>query len=343
MSISTLERARAGDHAAFAELTAPYLRELRLHCYRILGSLDDAEDLLQETLVAAWRGLGGFAGRSSVRAWLYRIATNRCLNALRDARRRLPPEPVPPFVPPEPSGLSDVTWLQPHPDDGLEPAFEVEAGPARRYEARESVELAFVGALQRLRPRQTAALLLRDVLDFSIGEVAEMLETSTMAVKGMLQRARASLDAQRRTGGWGDAPAPRSPAERDLATRFADAFTAGDIHGVVALLTDDAWLAMPPAPHEYRGKEPIAAFLGASVSWRRHRQLTVVPTRANTQPAYGCYIASPDGQELIAAGILVLTIEGDRIHTITRFLDSRLHARFGLPATLPGSEPLPNR
>jgi RNA polymerase sigma-70 factor (TIGR02960 family) len=163
VSQTTLDRAKAGDADAFRDLTEPYRRELQLHCYRILGSLTDAEDMLQETLIAAWRGLGHFEGRASLRAWLYRIATNRCLNALRDAGRRIPTEPVPPFQPPEPSRRGDVTWLQPYPDALLEQLPEQAPGPEARYETREAVELAFVVALQRMPPRQAAILVLRDV------------------------------------------------------------------------------------------------------------------------------------------------------------------------------------
>ncbi|MGI8993333.1 MAG: RNA polymerase subunit sigma-70, partial [Nocardioidaceae bacterium] len=246
MGRSTLERAREGDQLAFHELTAPHRRELHLHCYRMLGSLVDAEDLLQETLIAAWRGLDSFAGSSSLRAWLYRIATNRCLNAIRDSKRRRPPEPVPPFDPPPPSRLGEVTWLQPYPDDWLEKATEQAPGPAERYLVRETVELAFVAALQRLPPRQTAALLLSDVLDFTAAEVAAMLDTSPTAIKGALQRARGSLKQQPPASRRGAGTRHGVGQDRELARRFAQAFTADDIEGVIELLTDDAWLAMPP-------------------------------------------------------------------------------------------------
>jgi len=330
VSQSTLDRARAGDEQAFRELTAPCLRELHLHCYRMLGSLIDADDLLQETLIAAWRGLDSFAGRSSLRAWLYRIATNRCLNAIRSSRRRRPPEPVPPFDPPEPSRRGDVTWLQPYPDAWLEQAGEGAPGPAACYLARETVELAFIAALQRLPPRQTAAVLLCDVLGFSAAEVAAMLDTSATAVKGVLQRARASLDQHRAAAGQDTAPGPGSPQERDLAQRFARAFTADDIDGVVALLTDTAWLAMPPALHEYHGPEAIAAFLRASARWRGRRQLALVPTRANTHPAFGYYLTQPDRPTAYPTGVLVLAMSGGRISALTRFLDGDLPRLFGL-------------
>lgn len=241
---SALHRARGGSEEAFRELIDPCRRELHLHCYRMLGSPADAEDMLQETLLAAWRGLDDFAGRSSIRTWLYRIATNQCLNALRDSRRRAPTEPVPPFDPPSPSRRSDVTWLQPYPDTLLERAAERAPGPAVRYLANETVELAFI-ALQELSPRQVAALLLCDVLGYSSAEVAPMLNTTATAVKGTLQRARVSVVRHRTSRGGSHLPAD-STQERGLARRFAQAFTGDDIDGVLELLTDDAWLAMPP-------------------------------------------------------------------------------------------------
>ena len=258
---ATLQRARAGDEQAFRELTDPYRRELQVHCYRMLGSLTDAEDMLQETLLAAWRGLAGFQERSSLRSWLYRIATNQCLNALRAAGRRIPAEPVPPFQPPEPTRRGEITWLQPYPDYLLEGIADTAPGPEARYQASEAIELAFVAGLQRMPPRQAATLVLRDVLGFATHEVATMLDTSQTAVKGTLQRARAALDQHRDEARHGRTPRPGSATERALARRFADAYVAADIDGVVALLTDDAWLSMPPAPHQYHGIAAIRSFL----------------------------------------------------------------------------------
>lgn len=337
MGGSILERARTGDEHAFRDLTAPHLRELHLHCYRMLGSIVDAEDALQETLTAAWRGLGGFAGRSSLRAWLYRIATNRCLNAIRDGKRRKPIAPVPPFDPPVPSRMGGVSWLQPYPDEWLEQAADQAPGPAQRYLARETVELAFVGALQTLPPRQTAALLLSDVLGFPAAEVAAMLGTSPTAIKGVLQRARASLQQNRSASDAGATARPGDRAERDLARRFATAFTEDDIDGVVELLTDDAWLAMPPAPHEYQGAGAIAQFLRASAASRGGRRFRLVPIRANTQPAFAFYFSSGDSRADLPAGILVLTMSGDRISAITRFHDDALPVLFGLADEPPQS------
>jgi RNA polymerase sigma-70 factor (TIGR02960 family) len=337
MAAPVLEFARAGDEDAFAELVAPYRRELHLHCYRMLGSVTDADDLLQETMVAAWRGLGSFVGRSSLRAWLYRIATNRCLNAIRDAKRRPPAVPVPPFEPPEPSRRGDATWLQPYPDAWLDAMADPVPGPAARYQGREAVRLAFVAALQRLPPRQTAAVVLCDVLDFSLAEVATMLETTPSAVKGLLQRARASLDHQHQAGA-GPVPEPGSAVEADLARRFADAFSVDDADAVVALLTDDAWLAMPPAPHEYHGVEAIAGFLRASAAGRAGRRLGLLPTRANTQPAFACYIGRPEDPGAQPSGLVVLTLKGDRIAGITRFLDPELPSIFGVTGALPAAD-----
>src|SRR5690348_1478864 len=235
----TLERAQAGDDEAFRRLTEPYRRELLVHCYRLLGSLTDAEDLLQETMLAAWRGLAGYQQRASMRTWLYRIATNQCLNAMRAANRRIPTEPTPPFVPPEPTRRSEITWLQPCPDSLLEGLPDQAPGPEARYPATEAVELAFVAGLQRMPPRQAAALVLGDVLGFGLDEIAGMLGTSTTAVKGTLQRARASIAEGRERR--------RDQAqEREVSRRFADAFVAADVDAIVALLTDDAWLSMPP-------------------------------------------------------------------------------------------------
>jgi RNA polymerase sigma-70 factor (TIGR02960 family) len=330
MSVAALERACAGDERAFSELVAPHLRELHLHCYRMLGSLADADDVLQEVLLAAWSALGGFAGRSSLRTWLYRIATNRCLNEIRSGRRRARVEPQPPFVPPPPSRHGDVAWLGPYPDAELDPP-DPDRGPAARYEGRQDVELAFVAAVQRLPPRQAAALLLCDVLDFPLAEVADLLGTTTTAGKGLLQRARAGVQGAGSGSAGGGVDRP-SVADLDVARRFAEAFTRDDVAGVVALLTDDAWLAMPPAPHEYHGREAVGGFLEASRVGRAGRTLLLVPTRANGQPAYGCFVRDPDGRSTVPSGIVVLTTAGGAITGITRFLDPALPARFGIAA-----------
>jgi RNA polymerase sigma-70 factor (TIGR02960 family) len=328
MTEPTLARARAGDQDAFAALTDPYRRELQLHCYRMLGSLQDAEDALQETLVSAWRGLDRFEERASLRAWLYRIATNRCLNFLRDRERRPQSRPLP-FEPPPPTRYGELPWLQPYPDALLAET----PGPEARYETREAVGLAYITALQRLPERQRAVLVLRDALGFSAAEVAGMLDTSEPGVNSALQRARSALEA--RMAPRERAPAPGSARERELVSGFADAFETGDIERVVALLTDDAWVTMPPEPHEYQGREAIADFLyHASAAARRGRRTILVPTRANGQPALAHYIQEPGAPAASAAGVFVLTLEGDGISMLTRFDGGHLVSRFGLPETV---------
>jgi RNA polymerase sigma-70 factor (TIGR02960 family) len=337
MTQTTLTRARSGDEQAFRELTEPHRRELHVHCYRILGSAQDAEDAVQETLLSAWRGLDGFEERASLRAWLYRIATNRCLNQLRDSGRRgegrTTTRPLP-FEPPEPTRYGEPLWLEPYPDALLEGVPDATPGPDARYEAREAIGLAFITGLQRLPPRQRAVLVLRDVLGYRAAEVADMLDTSDVSVNSALQRARATLEsvgALRRER----APLPRSPHERELIAGFADAFEAGDLDRVLALLTDDAWVTMPPEPFEYQGHEAIAAFLGHAFAARWEHRHRLVPTRANGQPAFGHYIPDPQTGVVRGVGMLVLTLEGERISHITRFGGAALLGGFGLPRTLP--------
>jgi RNA polymerase sigma-70 factor (TIGR02960 family) len=327
-----LMRAAQGDEEAFRELTDPHRRELEVHCYRILGSMQDAEDVLQETLLAAWRGLDRFERRASLRAWLYRIATNRCLNALRDAGRR-PPLDLP-FDAPEPTRVGEPTWLQPYPDALLGGTIDASPGPEAHYETRETVELAFITALQHLPPRQRAALVLRDVLGFRAAEVADMLDSSVESVKGALKRARATLEQRLPPADRDRSPLPNSPDERDLVRRFADAFQADDINGIVALLTEDAWFTMPPSPLEYQGRPAIASFLRENATWRHGQRYRLVPTRANTQPAFATYRTDPHAPIAHATGVVVLTLEGERIAAVTQFLDTSILSRFGFPRTL---------
>lgn len=333
---TTLARAQAGDGEAFRELTDPYRRELQLHCYRILGSVQDAEDVLQETLLAAWRGLDRFEERASVRAWLYRIATNRCLNFLRDTGRRpqqLAHRPGPRFEAPEPTRRTEPTWFEPYPDTLLEDVPDVSPGPEAHYETRETLALAFVAGLQHLPPGQRAVLVLCDVLGFRAAEVAGMLDSSEVSVNSARQRARAALDGQLPARDRDRAPLPRSPRERELVGRFVDAFESADIDRLVALLTDDAWLTMPPEPLEYQGHAAIAEFY-LTRSWWGVQAARLVPTRANSQPAFGYYLHDPVAPILHAHGLVVLTLAGDQISAITRFGDNSLFPYFGLPRTL---------
>jgi RNA polymerase sigma-70 factor (TIGR02960 family) len=333
---TALERARAGDDQAFGDITGPYLAELRLHCYRILGSVQDAEDVLQETLLAAWRGLGKYEGRASLRTWLYRIATNCSLNALRASGRRPRPEPPePPFEAAKPTRRGEPVWLQPFPDALLDGLPDATAGPDARYEAKETIALAFVAAVQRLPPRQRAVLLLRDALGFPAAEVADILDTSEASVNSALQRARATMTAVLPARDRERAPLPRSAKERGLAMRFAAAYADDDVDGVVALLTDDAWFTMPPATLEYQGPAAIASFLTQSAQYRGSRHIVLIPTRANGQPAFGCYVPDEHAPIWHWHGVMVLTMEGMRISAITRFIDSGLLPHFGLPRTLP--------
>jgi RNA polymerase sigma-70 factor (TIGR02960 family) len=333
MTEATLSRARQGDQAAFEELTKPYRRELQVHCYRILGSVQDAEDLLQETLLAAWRGLGGFEGRSSLRGWLYRIATNRCLNALRASGRR--PEEVPMRLDelPKPTRITEPLWLEPYPDALLEGVPDSMPGPDASYELKESVALALVTGLQHLPPSQRAVFVLREVLGFSAAEVADMLDTSPASVNSTLQRARSALDA-RRAVPRERATVPSAPAERELVSRFVDAFQQGDVDTLVTMLTDDVLITMPPEPLEYEGLEAVAGFLRDRLgSDLRERKLIL--TRANGQPAFAYYVRDAHASVARCFGVFVLTLEGDRISGLTRFGDTGFLPAFGLPRMIP--------
>jgi RNA polymerase sigma-70 factor (ECF subfamily) len=326
-----LARARAGDEDAFRALTDPHQRELRLHIYRVVGSLQDAEDLLQETLLGAWRGLADFEGRASVRTWLYRIATNRSLDAVRATRRRPAARPANPM--PEPTRFDEPVWLQPYPDALIEGVADEAPGPEARYETKEAIALAFVVGLQHLPAQQRAVLVLRDVLGYRAGEVAGMLDTTEASVNNLLRRARAAFESRLPAAGRERAPMPRSKLERDVVGRFAETVENGDVDGMVALLTDDAWLTMPPLPHAYQGRAAIGAFLGGNER-RRGAPLRVVPTRANVQPAFGAYLRVPGSDGAQAYSLFVLTLEGDRIAAITWFGDRSLFPRFGLPPRL---------
>jgi RNA polymerase sigma-70 factor (TIGR02960 family) len=328
-----ISRAQAGDGEAFRELIEPHRRELQVHCYRMLGSFQDAEDALQDTLLAAWRAFAGYEQRASLRTWLYRIATNRCLTVRRTASRRLAKEwDVPGVEPPEPTRLGEVVWLEPFPDTLLAGAIDLPPDPEARYEQTESISLAFVTALQLLPPRQLAVLVLRDVLGFHADEVAAMLDSTVESVTSALRRARATL--QRRRSAAADReppPACGSPAEKAIVAKFVRAYQSADLDTLVALLTDDVFISMPPMALEYHGRD-VAANLYAGIFGSGRRFL--VPTRANGQPAFGLYLHTPTGIRH-GIGLLVLGLTGDRIHAMTRF-DNGVLPWFGLPRSLPG-------
>jgi RNA polymerase sigma-70 factor (TIGR02960 family) len=327
-----LTLARAGDNEAFGRLTAPHRHELLIHCYRMLGSLQDAEDALQETLLAAWRALPEFELRSSLRTWLYAIATRRCLNARRATRRRPAKEwDVAGVQPPSPSRLGEVLWLEPLPDEVLAGGAVLSPGPEALYEQSESISLAFITALQVLPPRQLAVLVLRDVLGFRANEVAGMLATTTESVTSALKRARAAMKAQQSTSEGRQPPPPAgSPAEDALVAQFVRAYESSDVDALIALLTDDVFMSMPPMPFEYEGKDLVAEFLHRL--FRADRRYRLIPTRANGQPAFGSYVRAADGL-LHCTGLFVLTLAGNHICALTRF-ESTTVPRFGLPRSL---------
>jgi RNA polymerase sigma-70 factor (TIGR02960 family) len=322
-----MTRARAGDGDAFRQLTEPHRRELHVHCYRMLGSFQDAEEVLQETLLAAWNGLAGYEERASLRTWLYRIATNRCLNARRSASRRPAKEwDVPNVEPPEPTRLGEVLWLEPYPDALIESPL----GPEARYEQNESISLAFITALQLLPPRQVAVLVLRDVLGFHTNEVAAILDSTVASVNSALKRARATLQRVQTPGGELD-QRPGTGAEEAIVAKFVRAWESADLTDLVALLTDDVSMSMPPMPLEYEGRDVVTRFC-ASI-FRAGRRFDLVRTQANGQPAFGAYLRTSNGISH-GTGLYVLTLNGDRICAMTRF-ESNVLAWFGLPRSIP--------
>jgi RNA polymerase sigma-70 factor (TIGR02960 family) len=342
-----IARARAGDQNAFRDLVQGHSHELQVHCYRILGSLQDAEDALQETLVSAWRNLGEFGQRSSIRTWLYQIATNRCLSMLRaDSRRPRAALPLPAAAMPEPTGAGDAPpWLEPYPDVLLDHLVDQRPGPEARYETTEAISLAFITALQLLPPRQRAALVLRDVLGYHAAEAAQMLDTTQEAVSSALKRARATVDNHLAdsgsTGGTGTgsrrpARQPDTAAEHRLGARFTDALERADLDALLELLVTDVRFSMPPAMLEYRGIESAQRLL-AAVTFSPGRTYRVVPTRANGQPAFGLYLADPHASVYRAYSLLVITTAGDHITSITGF-STDVMTRFGLPRTLPETD-----
>jgi len=336
-----IARARAGDHAAFRDLVEGHSRELQVHCYRILGSLQDAEDALQETLVSAWRSLGEFGQRSSLRTWLYQIATNRCLSMLRADSRR----PLAPLAPrahlPEPTSAGDAPpWLEPYPDVLLDHLVDQRPGPEARYETTEAISLAFITALQLLPPRQRAVLVLRDVLGYHAAEVAPMLDATQESVQSALKRARATVDNHladsSSTGSRRPARQPDTAAEHRIVARLTDALERADLDALIELLVTDVRVSMPPAMLEYRGIESAQRFFAAA-TFRPGRIYRVVLTRANGQPAVGVYLADPHASVYRAYFLLVITTAGDHITAITGFT-ANVMTRFGLPRTLPEAD-----
>lgn len=339
----------AADAAAFGQLVEPYRRELQAHCYRLLGSLHDAEDQVQETLLRAWRRRDTYAGRASLRAWLYKIATNTCLDALdrRRVRRWLPPQrtpaadPLAPFPPPP----NDVPWLEPFPDDWLP---DLAPSPEARYSQRESVTLAFLAALHGLPPRQRVVVLLSDVLDWPTRDIADLLEATPATVSSLLHRGRATL-ARSYHGREPALPAARQadPATQRLLARYVQMWEAADVAGLVALLKEEVVLAMPPAAEWYAGRAAVEAFVASTLfaegglfgglpegRWR------LLPAAANSEPAFAHYQRSPEGTYQ-PVGVSVVTLADDRIAHITTFLDPSLPPKFGLPSSLPAAGPNP--
>jgi RNA polymerase sigma-70 factor (ECF subfamily) len=310
--------AREGDEAAFRALTEPYARELHVHCYRMLGSIQDAEDALQETLLRAWRHLGGFEPRRPFRAWLYKIATNVCLSAAGRGSSETVPYPM--------NAEGEALVRTPYPDAWLD---ELRSEPEVRYDLHESVQLAFLAAIQVLPPRQRAVLLLRDVLGFAADEVAELIGSSTASVNSALQRARAGLDRWRAEGRLeiGRTPAA-DDAQQSLVRRYVEAWQAIDIDGLLALLREDAVMTMPPSPLIFEGRESIVEFFATVPAEGALDRIRLVPTRANGQPAVAAYL------DARAYGLMVLTVHGEEIAEITGFSDPSLFSMLGLPAEL---------
>jgi RNA polymerase sigma-70 factor (ECF subfamily) len=324
-----LEAARGGDERAFQSLVEPRHGELHAHCYRMLGSVHDAEDALQEALLRAWRGMRRFEGRSSLRSWLYRIATNACLDAIgRRPRRVLPMDYGPGAEPGDAPGmpLAESVWIEPYPDELL-PAGDAFASPEATYEQRESVELAFIAALQHLPARQRAVLILRAVLGFSAAEVADALDTSVASVNSTLQRARRTVDE--RLPDHSQQATLRTLGDerlREIVERYMDAIQSGDVDAVVALLTAEPTWSMPPMPLWYRGREAVGAFLTDHPLAERWRH---VPTRANGQLAVGCYMWDDERESFVAGVLDVLTLRDDRIDEVTAFVAPWVYERFG--------------
>jgi RNA polymerase sigma-70 factor, ECF subfamily len=337
-----LAAARNGDAGRFSELTEPYRRELQVHCYRILGSLHEAEDMVQETMLKAWKRLETYEGRASFRSWLYKIATNSCLDFLdqQKSRRLLPFEnlspsdPNTPILPPSP----EIAWLEPFPDEWLGDKSAI--NPEARYSDSESISLAFLTALQALPPRQRAVLILRDVLDFSANETAELLELTVSSVTSAQHRGRVTLSQRYQHGELEDSiMASTDERTQRLLDHFVRAWENADVEGLVALLKADAAFAMPPSPSWYQGRVSISAFVAATVfadggmfPGKAVHRWRLLPTRANGSPAFALY-QRREGKEYQAFGLIALIIVGDKLAQIISFIDPSLPSLFGFPPT----------
>jgi RNA polymerase sigma-70 factor, ECF subfamily len=324
----------AGANRDFERLAEPFRREIKLHCYRMLGSLHEADDLVQETYLRAWRSFSSFDG-GSMRAWLYKIATNACLNTLesRKHQQRYLPDQLGPAGPPKLEGgpALDVPWLEPYPDLSLEGIADRAPNPEARYTSRESVQLAFVAAIQQLPPRQRAALMLCDVLSWSASEAAALLDTSTASINSALQRARVTLSER-----YSDRRPPLesrpTPVQQQLLGRYLHAWETHDVDGFVALLKEDATAVMPPWLRWFIGRQVIGEFFAAA--WKICGGLRLVPTGANGQPAFAVYEFSGADKRWNAHSVHVLSLEGDEISAMALFLEPRLFEDFGLPLFL---------
>ena len=324
---------RLGDEAAFAALTEPYRRQLHLHCYRMLGSFDEAEDLVQETLLRAWRGRAGFEGRSTVKTWLYRIATNACLDHIESRSRRLGS-----LESPQPAEPNAVDWLQPYPDLLLDQIASSDPEPDAKVIGRETIELAYLAAIQYLPPKQRAILILRDALGWSAKETANLLDESVASVNSALSRARTSMRRRmpKRRLEWSTVATPTT-GERKPLERYMDATDRADVAGLTALLREEVRLTMPPYPTWFEGREQIATAFALATNPAEpsyQGQFRTVATAANRQPALAAYVQRPGDSVYRALGIDVLRLESDQVVEITRFDSADLFPAFGLPLTL---------
>jgi len=324
---------RVTNEAEFTALTEPFRRQLHVHCYRMLGSFDEAEDLVQETLLRAWRGWAGFQGRSMVRTWLYRIATNACLDLLESKSHRLQS-----LESPQASEPNAVDWLQPYPDRLLDQIASGESGPDSLVIARETIELAYLAAIQYLPPKQRATLILRDALGWSAKETANLLDETVASVNSALNRARSSMRKRlpKRRLDW-ERAASRTTAERKLLARYMDATDRADVAALTALLREEARLTMPPFPTWFQGSEEIATAFALAIDPNLPTYQGVfhtVATAANRQPAVAAYVRRPGDSEYRALGLDVLRLEGELVIEITRFVRADMFAAFGLPPTL---------